>query len=217
LVLIATVVVILGSAALWAQSPKPISATGLKEALKIGGLQQGELVELIKQRGVDFELTPDVETELKSAGANADVLAAVRANYRGIPSASTQPPTTTSGPSNPVPDRSARSDQPVVTSIRQVKKLYIEKMSNDLDTYIKYEISRQMPNRLAVVLQKDDADAVMAGTATTRSGTVTITDLRGKVQLWTGETGDRGLLPKMHGGEKEIAKKLVSSLKRSME
>jgi hypothetical protein len=206
-------VIFFGSAAVWAQNSKPISFKGLTEALKIGGLGEAELVELIQQRGVDFELTPDKEMELKSARATEAVLTAVRSNYRGIPSVSTPTPrpAATSEPPKQVLGR------PAITSIRAVKKLYIEKMSNDLDVYIKLEISRQMPNRLVVVLQKDDADAVMAGTSTNKSGTVTITDLSGTVQLWTGEAGDRGHLSKLHGGEKEVAKKLVGSLKHSME
>lgn len=91
-------------------------------------------------------------------------------------------------------------------------------MSNDLDQYIKAEISRQMPGRLLVVLRLEDADATMKGTATDRKGTVTITDIRGTAELWVGEAGDKGLyLTKVHGGEKKVAERLVSGLKKALQ
>ena len=63
--------------------PKPpIKKTGLVTALKINGLTTAELVEQIDLRGVDFELTPDVELELRRVGAQDAVVAAVRRNYR---------------------------------------------------------------------------------------------------------------------------------------
>jgi hypothetical protein len=59
---------------------KPITKKGLVDALKIGGLTQPELVQFVKQRGVDFRLTPSDEGELKTAGASADLLAAVKSS-----------------------------------------------------------------------------------------------------------------------------------------
>lgn len=77
------------------------------------------------------------------------------------------------------------------------------------------EISRQLPGRFVIVLRLEDADAVMKGNATNRRGNVTITDIRGTTELWDGEAGDKGLyLTKIHGGEKKVAERLVSSLKR---
>ncbi len=190
---------------------KPITLKGLTDALKIGGLSSAEMVKLIQERGVDFQYSADNEAALKAAGANSDVLAAVWVNYRGAPTtdAGTKPPVTTGNGTPPA------TMPPAITSIRQVKKIYIEKMSNDLDVYIKTEISRQMPNQLVVVLVKGEADAVMTGTSTNKNGSVTITDLRGTVQLWTGEANDKNLF--VHGGEKVIAGKIVGDLKRSME
>ena len=91
-------------------------------------------------------------------------------------------------------------------------------MPNDLDEYIKTEISRQMPNRIVLVLRMEDADAVMKGSATTGKGNVTITDIRGTAELWVGEAGDKGIyLTKIHGGEKKVAERLVGHLKKAME
>ena len=60
----------------------PIKRTGLVNALKINGLTTAELVEQIVLRGVDFQLTPDAEAELRSVGARNEVINAVRNNYR---------------------------------------------------------------------------------------------------------------------------------------
>ena len=54
-----------------------ISDSGREVALKV--VQGYEQIEL---RGVNFELTPDIEQELRRAGAQDAVIAAVRRNYR---------------------------------------------------------------------------------------------------------------------------------------
>lgn len=65
------------------QSPavKPITKRGLLEALKIGGLTQSELVRKIRERGVNFAVTAEVEQELRRAGAAPEVIQAARDNY----------------------------------------------------------------------------------------------------------------------------------------
>jgi len=62
---------------------KPITLKGLEDALKIGGLQDSELIGQIQSRGVDFILTPQITDSLRSLGASAAVIQAVGANYRG--------------------------------------------------------------------------------------------------------------------------------------
>lgn len=219
-----------------AQTSKPITFTGLLNSLKTHGLTNPELTKIVQSRGVDFALTADKETELKTAGADADLLAAVRGGQHtawtvapssgGVqrpasapaapPAAPPATPPNSQPPAN-IDKPAVPANAPVITSIRDVKKLYIEKMSNDLDEYIKAEISRQMPGRLLVVLNAQDADAIMKGTATDRQGNVTIMDLRGTADLWVGEAGDKGLyLTKIHGGEKKVAERLVSGLKKAM-
>jgi hypothetical protein len=220
------------AAASLSQTTKPIAYKGLLNSLKTHGLTNAELTQIVKTRGVDFELTADKESELKAAGADTDLLAAVRANLRGAgapasPSGGAQTPASppASTPAAPPPAQPpAEKEKPAapakpsaIASIRDVKKLYIEKMPNDLDEYIKAELSRQMPGRVLVVLRVDDADAIMRGTATDRKGSVTITDVRGTADLWVGEAGDKGLyLTKVHGGEKKVAERLVSGLKKAM-
>ena len=78
-----------------AQTRKPISKTGLVEALRIGGLSRAELVRQVEQRGVDFELTEQIAAELRRAGAGPALLRAVGANRRATPGAGTTARTTT--------------------------------------------------------------------------------------------------------------------------
>lgn len=73
-------------------STKPITQKGLTDALKIGGLDSGDLIEAIKTRGVDFVLTPQIEANLRAAGASDKVISAVRGNYRGAASGPSAPP-----------------------------------------------------------------------------------------------------------------------------
>ncbi len=65
-----------------APAVKPISQSGLQEALRIGGLTTQELVDIVRQRGVTFQMTDQVETELRTAGAETALIEAIRANYR---------------------------------------------------------------------------------------------------------------------------------------
>lgn len=63
------------------ESTRPISEKGLVSALTIGGLAPQELVDIIGRRGVDFLMNPDVEQQLRAAGATSAVIEAVRAHY----------------------------------------------------------------------------------------------------------------------------------------
>lgn len=60
---------------------KPITEKGLVSALTIGGLAPQELVDIIDRRGVDFSVTPEVEQQLRAAGATDVVIEAVRTHY----------------------------------------------------------------------------------------------------------------------------------------
>ncbi|HEV3469054.1 MAG TPA: hypothetical protein VG148_07015 [Pyrinomonadaceae bacterium] len=65
-----------------AQAKKPISKKGLINAVKINGLTTREFVREIETRGVDFEMTPSDEAEIRGAGARPEIVEAARANYR---------------------------------------------------------------------------------------------------------------------------------------
>jgi len=136
----------------------------------------------------------------------------------------------------PTPAPPEVSSRQTPQSIRFVRYLYIEKMPNDLDGYIRAELPRQMPGRFVLVLRKEEAEAVMRGVAEDRSssagrvsgdlglknkvtGAVTVTDVDGTRQLWASEAGDKtpviGLV--RGGGAKKVAERLVSNLRKAMD
>ena len=72
-------------------STKPITLKGLEDAIKIGGLQDSELIAQIQSRGVDFVLTPQISDALRGLGASPAIIQAVGANYRGTPAPNVNP------------------------------------------------------------------------------------------------------------------------------
>lgn len=65
------------------QNNKPIVKDGLIAALRSKQFNNQQIIERINTRGVDFQLTPAIESELIAAGARAALIEAVRSNYRG--------------------------------------------------------------------------------------------------------------------------------------
>jgi tetratricopeptide (TPR) repeat protein len=61
---------------------KPIKKEKMLEVLHKNLLPTKLFVEQVQQRGVDFQVTTTVETELRQAGARPELIAAARANYR---------------------------------------------------------------------------------------------------------------------------------------
>lgn len=63
----------------WAQgaSPRPYSKEGIIGLLK-GEVSPKRIAVLARQRGIDFQITPKVESELRRAGATAELLATLR-------------------------------------------------------------------------------------------------------------------------------------------
>jgi hypothetical protein len=81
LITLATPLLLLCTSTL-AQVKKPIAKDGLIEAIRLKGFSTKELVERIKARGVSFQMSPEIEAEMQSAGASPEVIEAARANYR---------------------------------------------------------------------------------------------------------------------------------------
>ncbi len=65
-----------------ARSKKPIAKAGLIRAIEINGMTTKELIDAIRERGVDFRVTPEVEQELRNVGARPELIEAVRESYR---------------------------------------------------------------------------------------------------------------------------------------
>ena len=104
-----------------------------------------------------------------------------------------------------------------------VKKVYVEKMENNLDQYITSEISKQFHGSLAVVLDPKQADGIIkginVGAQNTTKATVQLVDPTGKTVLWssTGSDRDKMFLDLKHGGEEKIAAHLVKDLKKAIQ
>jgi hypothetical protein len=104
-----------------------------------------------------------------------------------------------------------------------VKKVYVEKMENNLDQYITSEISRQFHGSLAVVLDPSQADGIIKGinigAQNTTKATVELVDLSGKVVLWSSTGNDRNklFLDLKHSGNQKVAAHLVKDLKKAMQ
>jgi hypothetical protein len=124
-----------------------------------------------------------------------------------------------------------------VTSLATVKKIFIDKMENNLDQYLRAEFMKQMKNRITIVLDKADCDAILTGVTEEKkgtgaqitgrylglhdnaTGTVSLLDKEGKNILWVDEAGDRSLLfgVMKRGGERKVADRLVGKLKKAMD
>lgn len=64
-----------------AAKSNPLKKSDLVKALESNSISSANLVERIKNRGVDFQITESLEKELKSAGANDEIINAVQENY----------------------------------------------------------------------------------------------------------------------------------------
>jgi hypothetical protein len=122
------------------------------------------------------------------------------------------------------------------TSLSAIRKIYIDKMPNDLDQYLRAEFTKQFKGRIQVVLDQKDADAILAGVSEEEKGTgakitgrylglhdvatgsVSLLDKDGKVVLWSEEAGDRSLVlgAFKRGGERKVAERLVKKLQKAM-
>ena len=89
-----------------AHQPQPVSRDGLLGALRIGGLTEKELADIVVDRGVRFRLTPEIEQEIRSTGASDTFIDAVKRSYRpagGVAPVSPGPPPLEPTPSTPGP------------------------------------------------------------------------------------------------------------------
>ena len=121
-----------------------------------------------------------------------------------------------------------------VASLKEVKNIYLEPMANDLDQYIKAELSKQLSGRIAVALKPEDADAILTGTGEWHKGTAQAITGRwlglhdtatGAVSLvttdkviWSSEAGDRSIWwgVMARGGQRKVATRLVHNLKNAL-
>ena len=107
--------------------------------------------------------------------------------------------------------------------LSNVRKIYIEKMPDNLDQYLASSISKKFHGSVTVVLQRNEADAILKGVnigAQTRTqATVQIVDPAERQVLWSGTSGDRNwkTLEIKHNGEEQVADHLIGELKKAMQ
>src|SRR5215831_9080090 len=68
------------------QAKQPYDKEKLIRVVQLNALPTAEVVQAIQQRGVDFRMTADIESQFKTAGARPEVIEAIRRNYRGTSS-----------------------------------------------------------------------------------------------------------------------------------
>jgi hypothetical protein len=130
----------------------------------------------------------------------------------------------------------AQSTPTPIPDMKSIHKVFIDKMPNDLDQYLRAEFSKQLKGKVTVVLKKEDADGIITGIDEetkgtgakitgrylglhdTATGTISLLDSTESNILWSDEAGDRHLfLNIMHrGGERQVAARLVEKLKKAM-
>lgn len=123
-----------------------------------------------------------------------------------------------------------------VADLKSIHKIYIDKMPNDLDQYLRAEFFKQMKGKVGIVLQKEDADGIITGIDEetkgtgakitgrylglhdTVTGTISLLDKTETDILWSDEAGDRHLFLNIahRGGERQVAQRLVEKLKKAM-
>lgn len=80
------------------QAKQPYDRDKLLRVVQLNALPTAEVVQAIQQRGVDFRMNSDTESQFRTAGARPEVIDAIRGNYRGAPSS--PPPTQPNNPPN---------------------------------------------------------------------------------------------------------------------
>jgi hypothetical protein len=192
------------------------------------GLDESIILTTISSQPGKYATGPDDLIALKTAGVSDKVIAAVVA----AGSTSTAP-----APAGAAPTAPDGAPSPEQQSLGSIRKVFIQPMPNDLDQYLRAEIAKQFKGSLTVVLDKKDADGILAGIDEERkgtgaqitgrylglhdnaTGTVSLLDKAEKNILWTDEAGDRSLIfgVMKRGGQRKVADRLISKLKKAME
>lgn len=120
--------------------------------------------------------------------------------------------------------------------LKSIHKIYIDKLPNDLDQYLRAEFFKQMKGKVSVVLEEKDADAILTGISEEEKGTgakitgrylglhdittgsLSMLDKERKQIIWADEAGDRSLFFSVahRGGERKVAERLIGKLKKAM-
>jgi hypothetical protein len=209
------------------------------------GVSEAEILRLIATaHEFAFDLRPAATDAMLKVGVSDAVVRAMAARESGMPSPTGTPngtqvrivPVATESTAKPVSPSIAPIRHSTISSLAQVRRIYVEKLPNDFDQYLRAEFFKQMSKRVTVVVDKAEADAIMTGVdehdrriASTITGrylglhdnttaSISVLDPSEKVVLWSNEAGDRSLMfPIMHrNGERKVASRIVTKLKKAM-
>jgi len=104
------------------QAKQPYDKDKLLRVVQLNALPTSEVVQAIQQRGVDFQMTSDIDSQFRAAGARPEVIDAIRGNFRrtaGSPANNTPPSTsTTPRPPANVPAGPPLSKSEVITLLQ---------------------------------------------------------------------------------------------------
>jgi hypothetical protein len=231
--------VFLTAACAYAQTP--LTNDAILRMVK-AGLSEEVILATINGQPAKFALGADELVQLKKDGVSDKILAAMVKKA--------DPPAPLAAPAAPAPAEPAKAlaaPPPAVATkepggpappLSSVHKIFIDKMDNDLDQYLRAEFAKQFKDRrVTVVLDPNEADAILTGVneeskgtgakITGRylglhdvaTGTLTLLDKQGTHILWSDEAGDRSLLFGMmrRGGQRKVADRLVSKFKKAIE
>jgi hypothetical protein len=174
------------------QASKPLTKAEVLTLLQVE-TPGSRILDLAKQRGLAFRITPDVAEELKLAGADSKLLSSL-AKYSpsGTP--------TVNATKGRVFQRAFKDPAGQLGSSANIRSLYIEPSADGFDALVRAEIEKQLP-AITIVDSKEDADAVF-----TKSGVVV--DPTGSKVLWS----NQGILSTVPA---EAASQLVSRWKQT--
>ena len=128
----------------------------------------------------------------------------------------------------------AQMSRPV--TLRTVHKIFVDPMAHDLDKYIREEIIKQMKERVVVVVNKSDADAILTGIDeeetgagkkltgrylglhNVATGTLSLLDPEGKILIWSDDAGDQAVMftALKKGGQRKVANRLVGKFRKAL-
>lgn len=100
------------------QGKKPYDQGTLLRVVQLNALPTSEVVEKINERGVDFQMTSQIESEFRSAGARPEVIQAMRANYRAATAPSSRDTRPNTRPSTNVPAGPPLSKNEIITLLQ---------------------------------------------------------------------------------------------------
>ena len=202
------------------------------------GLSEDVILNVVNIQPGKYSLTTDDLIALKKANVSPRVITAMmnKAQAAGAPAALPANPDPPPALDPPPPAASAAAPAAPAVDLASVHKIFIEKMPNDLDQYLRAEFSKQLKGRITVVLKKEEADGIITGineeqkgTAAkitgrylglhdTVNGTISLLDRTESNILWSDEAGDRNLFFGIahRGGERKVADRLVGKLKKAM-